>query len=87
VTPPAATTIPGTTTISGGCATQVPPSSAQYGAASAVFSPDGAYELLMTSAGVLELIDTGKDQVIWAAPSISANANAGPTPRPTSTGR
>jgi hypothetical protein len=80
VTPPAATTIPGTTTISGGCATQVAPSSAQYGAASAVFSPDGAYELLMTSAGVLELIDTGKDQVIWATPSISANANAGPTP-------
>jgi hypothetical protein len=77
--PPSATTITGTTTISGGCATQVPPSSTQYGAASAVFSPSGVYELLMTSAGVLELIDTQADQIVWSAPSITANANGGPT--------
>jgi len=80
VTPPGATTIPGTTTISGGCATQVPASSARYGPASAVFSPSGAYELLMTSAGVLELIDTQADRIVWAAPSITANTNTGPVP-------
>jgi hypothetical protein len=79
VTPPSATTISGTSTISGGCATQVPAGAAQYGAASAVFSPNGAYELLMTSAGVLELISTQSDRVVWAAPSIAANGNTGPT--------
>jgi hypothetical protein len=79
VTLPAATTIPGTSTTPSGCATQIPPSSAQYGAGSAVFSPSGAYELLMTSAGVLELIDAQSDQLVWIAPTITANANAGPT--------
>jgi hypothetical protein len=78
VAPPAATTISGTTTTSGGCATQVPASGTQYGAASAVFSPSGVYELLMTSAGVLELIDTQADQIVWLAPSITANGNHGP---------
>lgn len=79
VAPPTSTTIGSTSTTSNGCATQVPASSAQYGAGSAVFSPNGAYELLMTSAGVLELIDTQSDQIIWTAPGITANTNTGPT--------